>query len=72
MYGESTMSEKKRVQVVFTDKQWQIISGLRGDFGDGDSEIVRNVVLAWLAEKSVISTNLKNRLAENNKNHIEE
>jgi len=47
---------KKRVQVVFTHHQWSMIENLRGEFGEGDAEIVRNIVIAWLAEKSFIST----------------
>lgn len=62
------MSGKKRVQVVFTSGQWQLISQLRGEFGEGDADIVRNIVLAWLAEKSLISTNVKQRM-ENGGNH---
>jgi len=34
---------------------------LRGEFGDGDADIVRNIVLAWLSEKSLISTTVKNK-----------
>lgn len=30
--------------------------------GDGDADIVRNIVLAWLSEKSIISTNLKRKI----------
>jgi len=56
------MNDKKRVQVVFTPGQWKLISQLRGEFGDGDADIVRNIVLAWLAEKSLISTNVKQRM----------
>jgi len=68
--GETQMSDKKRVQVVFTPGQWKLISQLRGEFGDGDADIVRNIVLAWLAEKSLISTNVKQRMG-NNGNHEE-
>jgi len=54
------MSENvKRVQVTFTKEQWQLIEKLRGVFGVTDSEIVRNIVLAWLAEKSMISFFIK-------------
>jgi hypothetical protein len=56
------MSKKKRVQVAFTEGQWELISSLRGEFGDSDADIVRNIVLAWLAEKSLVSTNVKNRI----------
>lgn len=62
MFGETQMS--KRVQVAFTDKQWELISNLRGEFGDGDADIIRNIVLAWLSEKSLISSNVKLKLQE--------
>lgn len=29
--------------------------------GSTDSDVVRNIVLAWLAEKSLISTSVKER-----------
>ena len=56
------MSVGKRVQVVFTEQQWELISNLRGEFGKGDADIIRNIVLSWLSEKSIISTNLKNKM----------
>jgi hypothetical protein len=49
----------KRVQVTFTEEQWSLIERFRGVMGNDDAEIVRNIVLAWLAEKSVISENIK-------------
>lgn len=52
---------KKRVQVVFTGSQWAIIDKFRGELGEGDSELVRNIVLAWLSEKSMISSTVKVR-----------
>lgn len=52
----------KRVQVVFTNPQWDLIEKFRGEFGNGDAEIIRNIVLAWLAEKSMISTTVKMKL----------
>lgn len=59
--------KRKRVQVVFTSEQWNLIENFKGEFGNGDAEIVRNIILAWLAEKSIISTNAKNKM--NNKGH---
>jgi hypothetical protein len=56
------MKQKKRVQVVFTASQWNLLNKLRGELGEGDSEIVRNIVLSWLVEKSFMSTALKNRI----------
>jgi hypothetical protein len=53
---------RKRVQVAFTQDQWNMIEKLRGELGDGDADIVRNIVLAWLAEKSFISTIAKNKI----------
>jgi hypothetical protein len=56
------MKRKKRVQVVFTGDQWALIENFRGDLGEGDAEIVRNIVLAWLSEKSIISTSAKSKM----------
>ncbi|MGH9896705.1 MAG: hypothetical protein ACREA0_32840, partial [bacterium] len=53
---------KHRVQVVFTENQWTLVESFRGAMGDGDSEIVRNIVLAWLSEKSMISSSVKQRM----------
>jgi len=47
------------VQVTFTREQWELIERFRGIMGSGDAEIVRNIVLSWLAEKSVVSTAAK-------------
>jgi hypothetical protein len=56
------MSDGKRVQVAFTKEQWELISSLKGNLGNSDSEIIRNITIAWLAEKSIISTVIKNSL----------
>jgi len=55
---------RKRVQVAFTQDQWNMIEKLRGELGDGDADIVRNIVLAWLAEKSFISTIAKSKIVQ--------
>ena len=57
-----TNNKKKRVQVAFTKSQWALVDNFRGEFGEGDADIVRNMVLAWLAEKSFISTIAKNKI----------
>ena len=54
----------KRVQVSFTEKQWELIKSLQGELGNSDSDVVRSMVIAWLTEKSFISTSIKKRLAE--------
>lgn len=67
VYGDDGL-KRKRVQVAFTPSQWKLIENFRGEFGDGDADIVRNIVLAWLAEKSFISTVAKNKIEDNKKN----
>ncbi len=60
--GVSYMSDyRKRVQVTFNQSQWKLIEKLRGEFGEKDADIVRNIVLAWLAEKSFISSIAKKK-----------
>jgi len=59
------MRKTKRVMVTFTEKQWALIEKLRGEFGDGNADIIRNVVLAWLSEKSFISDTVKNKKSFN-------
>lgn len=57
-----TKGEMKRIQVTFTKEQWELIEKLRGEMGVTDSEIVRNIVMGWLMEKSFISSALKSKL----------
>lgn len=57
--SEVEHNEAKRVQVSFTDRQWRLIEKLKGEMGMSESEIVRNIVLAWLSEKSLISAVVK-------------
>jgi len=47
------------VQVSFTDDQWRLIEKFKGIMGNDDAEVVRNIVLAWLAEKSVVAETVK-------------
>lgn len=44
----------KKVQVTFSNGLWNIVEKLRGKMGDTDSEIVRNIVISYLSEKSYI------------------
>ncbi len=56
----SLVKEKmKRVQVSFSDSQWNLIEKLKGEMGISDAEVVRNVIIAWLSEKSFISSKIK-------------
>jgi len=51
----------KKVQVTFSDGQWKLIEKLRGTIGDTDSEVVRNIVISYLSEKSYIKEETFNR-----------
>jgi len=55
-------SKTKRVQVTFTEEQWKLIEKFRGVMGNDDAEIVRNIVLAWLAEKSLVTETVKKEI----------
>jgi len=53
--------KKERLQILFTKEQLKLIQSLKPILGNTDSEVVRNIVLAWLAEKSLISTFVKKK-----------
>jgi hypothetical protein len=44
----------KKIQVTFSDGQWRLLNKLKGTIGESDSEIVRNIVISYLSEKSYI------------------
>ena len=58
------LGQPKRVQVSFTEEQWALIDRFRGVLGKEDAEIVRNIVLSWLSEKSIVSSAVKNKTAK--------
>jgi len=53
------MPKMKRVQVSFTLDQWKLIEKLKGVMGSTDSDVVRNIVIAWLSEKSFVVSEVK-------------
>jgi hypothetical protein len=57
----------KKIQVTFSDGQWKLIERLRGTIGDTDSETVRNIVIAYLSEKSYIKEETFNKNRESTK-----
>ena len=48
--------------------QWELVETLRGKFGDADADIIRNIVMSWMAEKSIISTSVKLGLENSSRN----
>lgn len=54
----------KKIQVSFSDRQIELLEHLKGELGETDADVVRNIVIAWLAEKSFISTVVKERMTQ--------
>lgn len=60
------MSAIKRIQVSFTERQYKMLKNFKGEFGDSDAEVIRNIVIAWLAEKNFISEIVKKKMNADN------
>jgi hypothetical protein len=65
----------KKVQVTFSNGQWKLIQRLKGTIGETDSEIVRNIVISYLSEKSyvkeeVVKNNMQEKLQTRHARHI--
>jgi len=58
-HSKESKGKVKRVQVTFTEEQWKLIEKFRGIMGNEDAELVRNIVLSWLSEKSIVSSAVK-------------
>jgi len=45
----------KRITINLPEDLWEIIeSNLKGKLGNRDGEIIKNIVIAWLSEKSYL------------------
>jgi hypothetical protein len=51
----------KRIVVTLPDETYKLMKKLES-MGDKDGEIVRNLVISWMAEKSMISTAAKEKM----------
>jgi len=56
------ISMVKKVQVTFSDEQLKLIKRLRGTMGFSDSDVVRNIVIFYLSEKSYIKEEISNKM----------
>jgi len=56
-----------KVQVSYTEEQWNLISKVKGIMGKTNAEVIRNITLAWLSEKSLISTSAKQKMKRSSK-----
>jgi hypothetical protein len=52
---------KRRALVTLPEGVWRVIDELKGTIGDGDSEVIRNIVIAHLSDKGILipSYNIK-------------
>lgn len=57
MVLEKYRCESKRVNVSLSGEQMRLIRKLKGTMGNSDSEIVRNILIAWFSEKNMILLN---------------
>ena len=60
MSGDNLMTHK--IQITFTEEQWNLIQEVKGHMGKSDAETARNIIISWLAEKSIVSTTVKKDL----------
>lgn len=61
-FGTNMGKEIKRIHVNFTMEQYGLLQKLKGELGNIDSEVVKNITMVWLTEKSFIFTMLKQKL----------
>lgn len=59
------MSNKKRINISFTPEQIKVIHSLNGIMGSSDSEIIRNITLAWLSEKNLLTQKIVSEINQN-------
>jgi hypothetical protein len=45
----------KKIQVSFSDKQIELLGKFKGELGETNADIVREIVISWLSEKGFIS-----------------
>jgi len=48
-----------KIQITLTEDQIKLIESFKGKMGNTQAEIIRNICLAWLSEKSFISDSVK-------------
>lgn len=51
----------KKIVVTLPNETYKLMKQLKG-MGEKDAEIARNLIIAWMAEKSIISTSAKTKM----------
>ena len=49
----------RRALVSLPEGVWKVIDELKGTLGDGDSEVIRNIVIAHLSDKGILLPSFK-------------
>jgi predicted DNA-binding protein len=52
---------KNQINVKLTDEQKEIVEKLVGPMGGTEAEVIRNIIVCWLSEKSIMSEIIKKR-----------
>jgi len=53
--------DSKKIQIILTKEQYELIQKLHGEMGNSTSEIVRNIIINWLLENSFITSQIKEK-----------
>lgn len=53
----------KKIQVSFSEKQLDLLQLMKGEMGDTDADVVRSIVISWLAEKGLITDAARRKIA---------
>ncbi|MEJ2267477.1 MAG: CopG family transcriptional regulator [Nanoarchaeota archaeon] len=65
VYKWYTKEEKisKKIVITLPNETYKLMKKLEG-MGDKDAEIARNLIISWMAEKSMISTSAKEKMKQ--------
>lgn len=55
-------TNSKRIQVNFTNEQYNLLQKFKGELGNSDSEVVKIITLLWLSQNSLIPSTLKEKI----------
>jgi len=50
-----------KIQVSFTEQQMRLLAKVKGTMGNTYAEVIRNITISWLSEKSFITSTAKNK-----------
>jgi hypothetical protein len=61
------MVKEENINVKLTKEQRKLLNMLKGELGSTEAEILRNIFLTWLSEKSILQDVIKKRLKKKTK-----